>query len=141
MSETEINENAVWTDDWEVFTENRRSFAAKATISASGMLHFSEGACQRFHIKEFPALSLAFHASTRRIGIRLLRSDKIEGARSIRTREMGAHVAAKPFLDKHELTPETTMSFNLTLEDPPGILIIDYASGRKRNRKETGKKE
>ena len=119
---------------WKKFTEGGRSFAARATISVSGTLSFNEGACQRFKIKDAQAAVLYYDDEEHRVGIELVGDLREEGARRIRRRRMGADIAAKPFLDKFDIQPSTTMLYSLTKDEETGYLVIRLADGRPRRK-------
>jgi hypothetical protein len=116
------------------FTESGRSFTPKATISAHGALSFNEGACTRFGIKDYDAVVLYYDPELRLIGIELEKDKYAGGARPLRKRNMGADVAAKPFLDRWNIFPPHTTSFPLTRDEETGYLIVDIDDGTRRGK-------
>ena len=117
---------------WTKFTESGRSFAARATISTSGALSFNEGACERFGIKDAVAAVLYYDQESGRVGIEVVQELNVDGARTIRKRQMGADIAAKPFLDKFDIRPDVTTSYPLTKETESGYLVIQLDEGKQR---------
>ena len=119
---------------WTKFTEGGRSFAPRATISMNGSLSFNEGACARFKIKDAPVAVLYYDDEQHRVGVELSTDPQTDGARKIRRRRMGADIAAKPFLDKFDIQPPSTMLYPLARDEESGYLVIRLDEGKPRNK-------
>ena len=114
------------------FTEHGRSYEAKASISQTGMISFSDGARKRFIMDDKGMCVLYYDPDTKKIGIELTSDKTAEGARRIRLRNTGADIAAKGFLQFFNICVKETMLYTLELDDNTGYLVIDMSKGKAR---------
>ena len=114
------------------YTEIGRSYAAKASISKSGMLSLSNGARKRFNLDQHKFCVLYYDPDTRRVGIELIDDENADGARKIRLRSTGADIAVKSFIDFFDLGIRETMLYTVERDDGSGLLTIELGAGKKR---------
>lgn len=114
------------------YSEKNRSLTAKASLSVSGMLSFSHGACQRFDVGRYTHAVLYFDPDTQRVGVELTTDDKAEGARKLRHRKTGADIGAKSFADFFGIQIEATKVFPLQKDAESGLLVFDLKDGKVR---------
>jgi hypothetical protein len=119
------------------FTEGGRSYAAKASLSKSGMLSISDGARRRFHLDDFGFCVLYYDPDTNRIGVELTANKESDGARRIRFRPTGADVAAKSFVDFFGIDARETKTYQVEQDEESGMLTIDLNQGKTRNSSQT----
>lgn len=118
------------------FTEGGRSYAAKASLSKSGMLSISDGARRRFRLDDFGFCILYYDPETSKIGAELTADEKAEGARRIRFRPTGADIAAKSFVDFFGIDARETKTYQIEQDAETGMLVIDLTQGKRRNASE-----
>jgi len=114
------------------FTQSGRSFAAKASISRTGMLSLNDGARRRFGIDRFKYCVLYYDPDTRRVGMEFTDDAEAEGVRKVRLRKTGADVAARSFVDFFDLGIRETTAFPVERDEGTGYLVIDLAQGTER---------
>jgi len=114
------------------FTEPGRSYAAKASVSKTGMLSFSDGCRRRFQMNDYTHCVLYYDADTRRIGVELTNDASAEGVRKMRLRETGSDVAAKSFVDYFDLGIRETIVCPVDRDEETGYLVVDLTKCRKR---------
>ncbi len=118
------------------FTEPRRSYVAKASLSRLGMISLSDGARRRFKLDDYGSCCLYYDEDTRTIGIELVKDKNCEGAMKIRLRKTtGADIAAKSFIEFFDIGVKETMTFPIDRDDTTGMLVIELNEGRKVGRK------
>jgi len=106
------------------FDEKGKSFAPRVTISKSGYLNFSAGACRRFGLGQFRYVIFYFDEDTNRIGIGFTNNEEAPGARSLQTRDNSAGIYAKSFLDYHHISHEERQEFTPTYDEDEGLLVL-----------------
>ena len=116
------------------FTESGRSFAAKASISKTGMLSFSHGARTRFNMDERRICVLWFDPETRRVGIEFTTDTGVEGALTVRLRNTGADVAAKSFVEYFDIAVKETTTYPVEKDEDTGFATIDLPAGKVRGK-------
>lgn len=114
------------------FTDHGRSFAAKASISRTGMLSFSDGARKRFDMDTRNWCVLYYDPDTRRIGVEFTADQDVEGARRVRLRNTGADVAAKSFTEYFNIGVPSTIMYPVEIDDDSGFAVIDMDKGKAR---------
>lgn len=88
---------------WQIFRDYGRTYTPRVSITTQGMFSINQAACDRFAIADYEWAVLMSDPERRRIGIMLLREKPPYGAARLRKRESGATVAARSFLEKHQI--------------------------------------
>lgn len=118
------------------FTQSGKSYAAKASLSKSGMLSLSDGARQRFRLDEFGFCVLYYDPESSQVGIELTADKNAEGARKIRFRQTGADIAAKSFVDFFGIDARETKTYVIEQDTETGMLVVDLTTGKTRNERQ-----
>ncbi|MBS1727094.1 MAG: hypothetical protein JST51_10275 [Armatimonadetes bacterium] len=116
---------------FEKFTEVGKSFLPRATITARGLLGFTEGACRRYGIDSDTLAVMYFDRETNRIAIELTKQEQ-PGSTKVRHRTSGADLSIKSFLAYYQIDVSRTTMFDIVVEPTTGWLIIDLNNGRER---------
>lgn len=113
------------------FTAAGQSFSAKVSINPRGSISFTRGARLKYKLNDFTHAILFYDLETQRIGIQFTSDPTQEGAIKLRFRDFGADLAAKAFIDLHQLPIRKTTAYPILEWDEGGILI-DLNQGRER---------
>ena len=114
------------------FTETKKSFAARASISARGMLSFNSGARRKFKIDGFKFSVLYYDRDANLIGVELTNDQAAEGVIKIRHRKTGADLGAKSFIDYFEIAPKVTTMYSISAGESDKWINVDLNKGRER---------
>lgn len=114
------------------FTETKKSFVARVSISSRGMISFNNGALRKFQIDGFKYCVLYYDKNANLIGVELTNDQATEGAIRIRNRKTGADLGAKSFVDYFEIAPKVTTMYPISGGDADNWINIDLEKGRER---------
>ena len=114
------------------YTEKGRSYAARTSISKTGMLSFSDGACKRFKMGDYKFVVLYYDPDTQRVGVELTNDEQAEGVKKLRHRATGADVAAKSFVDFFNIGVRATTTYEVGKDDESGLVVVDLQTGKQR---------
>lgn len=117
------------------FTETGKSFIAKASISAHGMVGFNDGARRKFKMDDYDYCIMYYDEAERYIGIELTQDKAVTGAMKLRKGNSGASIGARSFLNYFEIAPDKTTRYEIKAGEEENFLIIDLNTGKERKRK------
>lgn len=135
---------------FEKFVEAGSSYAVRMSIRKSGQIGLSQGAAQRFGIKDANWFAVLYFNRVRNmIGVEFTRDKNSEGAHNVVCREhVGVqitHISARGFLDKYDVQyKDETRNYEPTQDEESGLILIDLNNPREtktRTRKKTGEPE
>lgn len=118
------------------FKERGRSYTARASITRTGMLSFSDGARKRFHFDDSTHCVLYYDEETSRIGVGFTSDTEADGAIKIRFRNTGADVGAKRFVEFFNIGVQETTVFPVEFDENEQMVVIDLNKGKARGRRE-----
>ncbi len=114
------------------FTGPKKKYAARMSISPDGVIGFSDGTIQRYHLDEYTHCFLYFDPDTRRVGVEPTRDQNAPGARRFQHRANGSSVTSKSFLEFFNLRISQTTVYAVDKDDETGFLVIDLNTGTPR---------
>ena len=109
--------------EFQKFTANKTSFAAKVTIRRTGQIGFSSAAKNRFKIEDYNFVVLYIDQSLRVVGIELL-VDDTEGAIPLHKSRINTYVQAKIFCDCYHIDYCESHRYALEQDNESGYLYF-----------------
>ncbi len=110
---------------FEKFTQHGKSYTPKVSIWSRGQFGFSNGATNRFKLRNFDYVVFFYDGETKRIGLKFTNEEETEGACKLSKRKTGIMVGAKSFLDFYNIIYEKTTQYDLEFNEEEQLFILD----------------
>lgn len=112
----------------------------KVTLRENGQIGFSQGAVNRFNLKEYVYCELYYDSESARIGLRLTNEYEEGITAKLVLREQNFYVSARSFLDHYFISYSPARSFIAHEEEENNLIVLDLSkplpSKRRRRRRE-----
>jgi hypothetical protein len=109
------------------FIETARSYRAKCSLRSNATIGFNGGAVSKFNLNQFDYAILFFDKDRHLIGIQPTANGNEEGAHKINRGKTGAWIAARRFLDYHELVPAKTKRYDATWDSAEKMIVVNVS--------------
>lgn len=118
---------------FERFTGRGKSYVPKASIWKRGQIGLTQGAVERFKLKEFRYLVMFYDKERNIIGLKFTNDEQEEGAARMRVRDNGAVLTAKSFLECYEINyKEENKQYDITFDPESSFYVIDLNKPNKK---------
>ncbi len=114
---------------FEKFTARGRSYAPKVSIWKRGQIGLSQGAVERFSLRDFKFVVMFYDKENKRIGLKFTNDEQEEGIAKMNVKTNGAIFTAKAFLDYYNIEYKETEQYDIKLDEENNLYVFDLRKG------------
>jgi hypothetical protein len=114
---------------FERFTARGRSYTPKVSIWKRGQIGLSQGAVERFHLRDFQYVVMFYDGENKRIGLMFTNNEQEEGIARMNVKDTGAMFTAKSFLDCYEIDYTETRQYDIRYDEEAKLYVFELSKG------------
>jgi len=110
---------------FERFTASGRSFRPRISIRKNGQISLSQGAVQKFELREVPYVVLFYDKEAQRIGIKPTHDPEEPGAYKLNHKGSGATISGLAFLDYFGIDHGRSQRYEAHWDEEHRMVVVD----------------
>lgn len=112
------------------FTQVGKNFAPRVMMHPNGVVHFNQGARQKFNMDRFSHCVMYLDPDAHTIGFELVNDENLDGANRLRrVQREGVDLNARAFLDHFKMRLKNPLSFRLLMDVETEWLMLRLDDG------------
>ncbi len=121
---------------FERFTARGRSYAPKVSIWKRGQIGLSQGAVERFGLRNFKYVVMFYDSENKMIGLKFTNDEQEEGAAKMNVKPNGAMFTAKSFLDYYDIEYKETEQYEIRHDKEADLYVFNLREAESEQDKE-----